>query len=243
MVLSVILCGAKGRMGQQVLSAIEQSNELECVAALCREDSLLEACSSIPADVGIDFTQAGLGYEHAKVMLSQGINVLIGTSGVTPEELQLLDEQAKKAGLRGLLVPNFSIGMVLLMESAKHFASYFPQVSIIEQHQLHKKEAPSATAQATARAIANARGEHSPWKGQINVPGVLGGAYEGVQVHALRQPGPVAQETIIFGGQGEQIQLQHTTLERSAFMPGVLLACQKLKELPVGFHEGLEKVL
>ena len=168
---------------------------------------------------------------------------MIGTSGLLDAEIDELRALCAVAKLGGLIVPNFSIAAVLMMQFAAKAAYYLPDVEIVEAHHPAKAEAPSGTALKTADVIAKARtrAPHLPRCQEI-VPGALGALHQDVRIHSLRLPGTLAQQDVIFGQLGETLTLRHQTMDRLSFMPGVVLACQKVLVLDKLVY-GLDQLL
>jgi 4-hydroxy-tetrahydrodipicolinate reductase len=168
-------------------------------------------------DAAVDFTTPEAAPENVRAALEQGVSCIVGTTGWEPEELGAL---AGEKGLRLFVAPNFSIGAVLMMRFAHEAAAHFPRAEIVELHNEAKKDAPSGTAKATARLIG---GEPA--------------------IHSVRLPGLVAHQEVIFGGEGQLLTIRHDTTGRESFADGVLLALEKLDELPPGLTVGLEALL
>jgi 4-hydroxy-tetrahydrodipicolinate reductase len=168
-------------------------------------------------DAAVDFTTPDAAPANVRAALEQGVSCVVGTTGWEPEELGAL---AAEKGLRLFVAPNFSIGAVLMMRFAREAAAHFPRAEIVELHNEAKKDAPSGTAKATADLI--------------------GGD---TTVHSVRLPGLVAHQEVIFGGEGQLLTIRHDTTGRESFADGVLLALEKLGELPPGLTVGLETLL
>ena len=168
-------------------------------------------------DAAVDFTTPDAAPANVRAALEQGVSCVVGTTGWEPEELGAL---AAERGLRLFVAPNFSIGAVLMMRFALEAADHFPRAEIVELHNEAKKDAPSGTAKATADLIGG-----SP------------------AIHSVRLPGLVAHQEVIFGGEGQLLTIRHDTTGRESFAEGVLLALEKLDELPPGLTVGLEALL
>lgn len=168
-------------------------------------------------DAAVDFTTPDAAPANVRTALEQGVSCVVGTTGWDAEALHGL---AEEQGLRLFVAANFSIGAVLMMRFAEQAAVYFPRAEIIELHSEAKKDAPSGTAATTA--------------------GLIGG---GTVIHSVRLPGLVAHQEVIFGGEGELLTIRHDTTARESFAPGVLLALEKLNELPPGLSRGLDQLL
>ena len=241
--IKVIVNGAKGRMGSLAVQAITAAKHLACVAALSKEDDLEQAIHATGAEVVLDLTTANSVFSNSQKIINAGAYPVIGTSGLLPEQIMELKQLAQQKNIGGLIVPNFSIGAVLMMQFARQAAAYFSEVEIIEKHHQGKLDAPSGTAIKTAELIAESRCQ-SPNQRQekVTIPGARGGMVREIPIHSLRLPGYLAAQEVIFGGNSETLRLCHDTSHRDCFMPGIILACQKVKELDQ-LQYGLEFVL
>lgn len=241
--LKVIVNGASGKMGQEVVKAIEQQAEFELVGQLHRENNLEKAIKNSKADIVIDFTNANVAFKNCETIIKSGAHPVIGTTGFQPDQIVALQELSASKQLGGIIAPNFSIGAILLMQHAKEIAKYFPHVEIIELHHNAKVDAPSGTAIKTAEIISSAKKKVVPLvKENELLSGARGAIKNDIHIHSVRLPGLVAHEEIIFGDVGQTITLRHDTYHREAFMPGVLLACRKVSELTHLVY-GLENLL
>jgi 4-hydroxy-tetrahydrodipicolinate reductase len=222
--IKVVVSGAAGRMGETVSGAVEGSGDMELVA---RADPQLDTKVGDligDADVMVDFTTPETAPANVATAIEAGVHAVVGTTGFDVEELR-----AAVLGASGeancFVAPNFAIGAVLMMEASKQIVRHMPEVEIIELHHDQKKDAPSGTAKRTAELIGEAGGNvHEP-------------------IHSVRLPGLVAHQEVIFGGPGQTLTVRHDSIDRSSFMPGVLLAVRKVSELPVRFVVGLENLL
>lgn len=228
----VIVNGAPGKMGSVTVETIKTNERYELVGALGRDDHLANAIESLKPDIVIDFTNAANAYQNTKTIIDHQVHAVIGSSGLTEEEIQSLTQQCEIQKLGAIIAPNFSLGAILMMQCAKHIAKYFSDVEIIEAHHEQKLDAPSGTAIKTAQLIQAAR-QASPKKtAEQNVlPGSRGAMCSEVPIHAVRLPGFVASQQVVFGQQGENLSLVHHSINRECFMPGVLLALDKVQTL------------
>lgn len=234
--INIIVNGARGRMGKATVEALAQESSLHLVAALGRGDNLSEAIKTSRPDIVIDFTLPDLVFEHAQTIIAGNACPIIGTSGLSPEQIDILSQQCKAKSLGGLVASNFSIGALLLQKMAGMAAAYFPDVELIEMHHPMKKDAPSGTAMKTAKIIKNARQQEPSPIATLPAP-ALGDRSLGVPIHSIRLPGLLAHETAIFANLHETLTIRHDSLDRKCFMPGVILACKKvmmLESLVVG---------
>lgn len=243
MTTRTIVNGAFGRMGTTTVNAINSAESLELVASLGRDDNLAETIKSTNAEVVIDFTNTESVYQNSKTILTQGAHAVIGSSGLLSEQIDELRQLAEKNNKGCIIAPNFSLGAVLIMKYAAEIAGYLPDVEIIEMHRKGKQDSPSGTAIRSAELIAEKRQQIKPiTKSREIIPGARGANHEDIAIHAVRLPGIVAQQSIIFGGLGETLTINHTSINRECFMPGVLLACNKVVTTN-GLIYGLENLI
>ena len=270
--IPVVVNGAAGKMGREVVKAVAQAADMNLVGAIdttpehqgkdagelaglgepleipiTNQLEPMLAFASQEKQIGamVDFTHPDSVYDNIRSAIAYGIRPVVGTTGLSPEQLQELADFADKASTGCLIIPNFSIGMVLLQQAAVTASQYFDHVEIIELHHNHKADAPSGTAIKTAQMLAD-MGK------SFNVPVVeetenLAGAKgcqggEGIRIHSVRLPGLVAHQEVIFGAPGQIYTLRHDTSDRACYMPGVLLAIRKVLELKSLVY-GLEKIL
>jgi len=212
--VKVALFGHRGRVGSVLAPALEAAGHEVRGIGRGEEAALGEI------DAAVDFTQPDAAGANARSALEQGVPVVNGTSGVPAEELEALEALALGRSLQLLVVPNFAIGAVLMMRFAEAAAEYLPRAEIVELHNEGKKDAPSGTARATA--------ERLPGKPAI---------------HSVRLPGLVAHQEVLLADEGQLLTIRHDTLSREAFVPGVLLALDRLQTLPPGLTIGLDRLL
>lgn len=256
--IRVLVCGAAGRMGSEVVRAVTSADDLSLVAAVdpgigacalppevvCETD-LARAIERATPDVMVDFTRPDTVAANVATALAAGVDCVVGTTGLTDDQLRSLAESAEP-GTCLFYAPNFAIGAVLMMRFAEYAARFMPYVEVIELHHDQKLDAPSGTAVRTARLIAAARsGAPSVPGGETELAGMEGarGAFvDGVPVHSVRLPGLVAHQEVVFGDLGQTLTIRHDTIDRSSFMPGVLLAIRSVGRLS-GLVVGLEQLL
>ena len=239
----VIVNCAKGKMGVLACASIQAHPDFQLVASLGHGDSLEKAIADTQAQVVVDLTRADCVYENSLVIIKSGAHPVIGTSGLQDAQIQQLTRLCEEKQLGGIIAPNFSIAAVLMMRFAAIAAQFLPEVEIIEAHHPQKLDAPSGTALKTAEMIANARRANKnelPLKELIS--GARGAVYHQVNIHSLRLPGILAQQQVIFGNTGETLSIKHESIDRASFMPGIILACQRVQHLN-GLHYGLEDLL
>lgn len=228
----VIVNGASGRMGQVTCSAIESSPDFALAARCDHQDNLGKMIQDVKAAIVVDFTSAGQGFANTMTILEAGARPVIGTTGWTENEIAELDAFCRKNHRGAIIGPNFSIAAILMMKFAMQAAAFFPHVEIIEMHHDKKLDAPSGTAVKTAKLISESRKTSFPHPSiHENYPGSRGALCFDIPVHAVRLPGAVAHQEVIFGDQGELLKIRHDSMDRVSFMPGVLLACRKVLTL------------
>jgi 4-hydroxy-tetrahydrodipicolinate reductase len=243
--IKVGVLGAKGRMGSEVSRTVDAAPDLELAAAVDVGDARdpLAGC-----DVIVDFTHPGAVMDNLRWCLEHGRSVVVGTSGFDDARLaEVRDCLGSSPSARALIVPNFSIGAVLMMYFAAKAAPFFESAEIIELHHAAKADAPSGTATRTASLIAEARAGAElgppPDATVSEVAGARGATLDGVRVHSVRLAGLLAHQEVLLGGHGEILTIRHDSMDRSSFMPGVLLAVRGVGSLPPGLTVGLDGML
>ncbi len=244
--IRVAVLGARGRMGAEVCRAVDGADDLDLVAMVDIGDWLFNVADA-GAQVVVDFTRPDVVMDNIRFCVDNGIHCVVGTSGFDDEKLATvagwLDHRPE---LGALIVPNFAVGAVLSMHFAQIAARFYDSAEVIELHHAGKIDAPSGTATRTAELLAAARakaGAGPPPDATIQeLPGSRGGVVDGIRVHAVRLPGLVAHQEVIFGIDGETLTIRHDSLSRSSFMPGVLLAARAVVGRP-GLTVGLEPLL
>jgi 4-hydroxy-tetrahydrodipicolinate reductase len=253
-VIKVGVLGAKGRMGSLVSQTVRSSDDLELTAEVDVGDprDALQGC-----DVVVDFTSPAVVMDNLKWCVRAGLDLVIGTSGFDRARLaevgDLLNEstqasqQARTTRPRVLVVPNFSVGAVLMMKFAEQAGRFFESAEIIELHHAAKVDAPSGTAARTAAMMAAARSAAGVGPGPdataTQLEGARGAVVDGVHVHSVRLAGLVAHQEVLLGGHGETLTIRHDSLDRASFMPGVLIAVRGIATLPPGLTLGLDGLL
>lgn len=264
--ITVMVNGAAGKMGREVIKAVKQDEQLVLVGGIDPhfagqdvgevaglgkldiplDESLESAFLRNKPKVVVDFTNPAIIFENAKYILSQGVHLVIGTTGLTEEQRNQLATIGEETGAHCLVAPNFSLGAVMMMKTVSQLAPYFPNVEIIELHHNHKYDAPSGTAVLTAKLVSEAKAAAQVVGAEDltreSLPGARGAKVDGVTVHSVRLPGYVAHQEVIFGGYDETLTIRHDSLSRLSFMPGVVLACKVIGEKP-GLTYGLEHYL
>ena len=243
--IKVGVLGAKGRMGSEVCRTVDAAEDLELAAAVDVGDERdpLGGC-----DVIVDFTHPSAVLDNLRWCLSRGRSVVVGTSGFDEDRLATVAGWLGQAPLaRALIVPNFSIGAVLMMRFAEIAARFFESAEVIELHHAAKADAPSGTATRTASLIAAARAAAdlgpAPDATVSQVDGARGAVLDGIRVHSVRLAGLLAHQEVLLGGHGEVLTIRHDSMDRSSFMPGVLMAVRGVASLPPGLTVGLEGML
>ena len=247
--IQVGVLGARGRMGGTVVQAVTGADDLTVAAQVDEGDA---RDPLLPCDVVVDFTRPDVVLDNLRWCIGHGLNTVVGTSGFGDERLaQVRDWLATapdaRSGVRVLIVPNFSIGAVLMMRFAQQAARFFDSAEVIELHHAAKADAPSGTALRTAAMIADARKDAGlgtpPDATTSELPGARGTVVDGIHVHSVRVAGLVAHQEVLLGGHGETLTIRHDSLDRASFMPGVLLAARGIGTLAPGLTVGLDALL
>lgn len=258
--IDVIVTGAAGRMGHEVVRAVTAADGMRVVAAVDPSASGVtlddgaggtivvsgDLAAAIPAGgnrVLIDFTVPAAVEGNVRTALAAGVHCVVGTTGVAQERWERIAAEAGD-GACLFIAPNFAIGAVLMMTFAESAARYMPHVEIVELHHDRKLDAPSGTAMRTAALIAAARREAvtSPGRETEVAQGARGAEVDGVSVHSVRLPGLVAHQEVIFGGVGQTLTIRHDSIDRTSFMPGVVLAVRGVVSRS-GLVVGLEEMM
>ncbi|WNZ22268.1 4-hydroxy-tetrahydrodipicolinate reductase [Leptolyngbya sp. NK1-12] len=269
--IPVVINGAAGKMGREVVKAVAAASDMALVGAVDRnpnlqgqdagevagiealevpivndlQATLVMALQERQLPVMVDFTHPDSIYENVRAAIAYGVRPVVGTTGLSAEQIEDLADFADKASMGGAIVPNFSIGMVLLQQAAIRASQYFDHVEIIELHHNQKADAPSGTAIQTAQLLEEMGKSFNPPRvtETEKLPGARGTrTEEGIRIHSVRLPGLIAHQEVIFGAPGEIYTLRHDTSDRACYMPGVLLAIRKVIQLKSLIY-GLEKLL
>ena len=242
--MRVAVLGAKGKVGTTMVGAVQAAPDLELSAAVDAGDPLSLLTDS-GTQVVIDFTHPDVVMDNLKFLIKKGIHAVVGTTGFTAERLDTVRgwlDQHPEVGV--LIAPNFAIGAVLCMHFAAQAAPYFESVEVIELHHPQKADAPSGTATRTAQLIAAARKDlpPNPDATSTGLEGARGADVDGVPVHSVRVAGLVAHQEVLFGTQGETLTIRHDSLDRTSFVPGVLLGVRGIGDRP-GLTIGIEPLM
>ncbi len=247
--LKVGVLGALGKVGREVCTAIESTDDLELVVRIDADDDLAELVEA-GAEAVVDFTHPGVVMDNLKFCIDHGIHAVVGTTGFDERRLDQLrgwlatSAQSSSTGV--LVAPNFSIGAILMMRFAVQAARFYESAEVVELHHPDKADAPSGTARRTAELIASARRKAGmgpmPDATATALEGARGADVDGVRVHGLRIRGLVAHQEVVLGGLGETLTIRHDSLDRVSFTPGVLLALRRIGSAP-GLTVGLETFL
>ena len=275
--IPVVVAGALGRMGAEVVKAVLAApdttlvgaidttagkegcdlglelglGELELAITADFEGSLCQASQAVRqagpggGAVLVDFTHPSVVFEHTRAAIAYGVHPVIGTTGLSPQQLQDLASFAAKASIGAAVIPNFSVGMVLLQQAAAAASRFYDYAELTELHHNRKADAPSGTCIKTAELIEELGKSFNPAQVEEHetLAGCRGGQREsGLRLHSIRLPGLVAHQEVMFGAAGETYTLRHDTIERSAYMPGVLLTLRRVRALQ-GLVYGLERLL
>ena len=271
----VLVSGALGRMGSEVVNSVLNSSDCELVAAidtnkknngenisqllnLKKSDVLVSndlegSLCSISQDyrnekikpVLVDFTHPDSVYENTRSAIAYGISPVVGTTGLTPSQINDLAIFAQKANIGCAIIPNFSVGMVLLQQAASVAAKFYDNIELIEMHHNQKADSPSGTCIKTAEMIEEypKKYNQSLVKESESLKGVRGGVRDsGLNIHSIRLPGLLAHQVVIMGSPGETYTIKHDTIDRKAYMPGVLQAIRKIGKFDSLIY-GLEKLI
>ncbi|MFB2834635.1 4-hydroxy-tetrahydrodipicolinate reductase [Floridanema evergladense] len=269
--IPVVVNGAAGKMGREVIKAVAGASDMTLLGAIDHNPEMLDkdageiaGCGTLEVPITnqfepmlamaaqerqlgvmVDFTHPSAVYDSVRSAIAYGVRPVVGTTGMSAEQIQDLAEFAEKASTGCLIIPNFSIGMVLLQQAAIQASKYFDHVEIIELHHNQKADAPSGTAIQTAKLLAELGKNYNPpvVKEEEKLAGARGSlAEEGIRIHSVRLPGLIAHQEVIFGAPGQIYTLRHDTSDRACYMPGVLLAIRQVTQLKSLVY-GLEKIL
>ena len=236
----VAVLGANGRMGSEVVRAVEAADDLTLAGAFDVDDEL----DLSGADVAVDFTHPDAVMGNLRACVEAGVHAVVGTTGFDEARLSELRDLLQGTDLGILIAPNFGIAAVLMMQFAAQAAPWFESVEIVELHHARKADAPSGTARRTAELVAAARQGMPPMPDATtqSLDGARGADVDGVRVHAVRLAGLVAHQEVILSGAGESLTIRHDSYDRASFMPGVLLGVRQIASRP-GLTVGLEHLL
>ena len=260
--ITVLVYGALGRMGKEVIAAVCRDAELKIVGVVdlkAVQDMLPlpDGSGEVPisADVSsmlkvchprvlVDFTIAEASMSAARVAAKQGVNLVIGTSGLSDGNLKEIDQLCKANKVGAVVAPNFTIGAAVLLNAVKAAAKFFDYAEIIEMHHHEKVDAPSGTALATAKAMRQSRGKPFSYQKtkKETLSGTRGGEFDGIAIHSVRLPGFIASQEVVFGGVGQTLSVRHDTIGRECYMPGVILAIKEVVK-GQGLIYGLDTLL
>lgn len=236
MAITVLVSGAKGRMGQEVVRAVNDAHGIEVVGLVDIGDDLARAIATTKPQVMVDFTVPDAAMGNIRTALAHRVAPVVGTTGISAADREEVEALCQNNSTPCLIAPNFALGAVLMMRFAKEAAQYFPDAEVIEMHHEKKLDAPSGTAALTAEMIAQGRMDAKPIElpaGAFEkIPGSRGGKAAGdVPVHSVRLPGFVASQMVIFGGPGQTLTIRHDSIDRASFMPGVIHAIRRIVSL------------
>ena len=242
--MRVGVLGAKGKVGATIVEGVQAADDLTYTVGVDAGDAL-SLFTDTQTEVVVDFTHPDVVMDNLRFLINNGIHAVVGTTGFTDERIaQVRQWLAAKPGVAVLIAPNFAIGAVLSMQFAKQAARFFDSVEIVELHHPQKADAPSGTAARTAKLIAQARKglPPNPDATSTGLPGARGADVEGIPVHSVRLRGLVAHQEILFGTQGETLTIRHDSMDRTSFVPGVLLGVREVAEYP-GLTIGIETLM
>jgi len=264
--IKVLISGAAGKMGREVIRAVKAEKDIQIVGAVdvaqvgidagmdagvgplgveISKDLKAEISNTRP-DVVIDFTHPNTAMANARTILEAKVHAIIGTTGLTDKDMNEIKKLCSSNKVNCIVAPNFAIGAVLMMMFSRTAAKYMPNVEIIELHHDKKADAPSGTALKTAELILQSEAAKGLVKGKPaeteKLNGARGGSMQGIHIHSVRLPGFVASQEVIFGGVGQTLKIRHDSISRESFMPGVIMAIRKIRSVD-GLVYGLENLL
>lgn len=268
--IPIVVNGACGKMGREVIKAVAAAEDMTLVGAIDKNpaiqgqdigeiagcgpvevpvtsdlEAILVMAQSEGAAVMVDFTHPNNVYSSTRAAIAYGVRPVVGTTGLSVEQIKDLAEFSDKASIGCLIIPNFSIGIVLMQQAAQQAAQYFEHVEIIELHHNQKADAPSGTAIQTAQMLSEPEKSFNPAvvEETEKMTGARGSVtVDGIRVHSIRLPGLIAHQEVIFGAPGQVYTLRHDTSDRACYMPGVLLAIRRIMPLKSLIY-GLDKIL
>lgn len=262
--IRVLVCGAYGKMGREVLKAVHNDEYLSVVGAVDVKSDFADvgdligtsktgvvvgndlevAIQETRPQVLVDFTRPESVMNNLQIAIRNGICPVVGTTGLSEADIKIVRQLCQEKHVNAIIAPNFSLGAIMMMRLAKEAAAVFPHVEIIELHHDQKLDAPSGTAIRTAELIMETRGQMSQGHPQETekMAGARGAETGGIRIHSVRLPGYVAHQEVIFGGLGQTLTIRHDSVSRESFMPGVVLACKKVLTIN-GLVYGLENIL
>ena len=242
--IKVTVNGAKGKMGQTIVDFVQHNDKLTLSAEVDLGISLSESLQKNPSDIVIDFTRPEIRMETIKSTLFNGAAAVVGTTGFTPEDLQVIEGWVKESGKGCFIAPNFIIGNVLMQQFAQKAAEYYGNAEIIEYHHEQKVDFPSGTAVKTAELMAEKRDAFNVnTNDQVaNIEGARGADFNGIKLHAIRLPGFIASQEVILGDSGQYLTIRHDSIDRTSYMPGILMASEYIKDRAELVY-GLEHIL
>lgn len=262
--IRVLVTGCAGRMGQAVVKTVMAQADMELAGAVdshefagrdvgvlagAGESGILvdsdinSALQKFSPHVMVDFTRGWVSPGYILPCLDEKCACVVGTTGISEDDMERIREKQKKTGVPVFIAPNFSIGAVLMMKFSVEASKYFEWAEIIEMHHENKADAPSGTALRTAQLMGAVNSSFkSPVNEEEKISGVRGGVGSGVRIHSVRMPGFLAHQEVILGGEGETLKIRHDSISRECFMPGVMMAVRKMSSLK-GMITGLENIL
>lgn len=259
--IKIAVVGANGKMGSEVVKLVNENKDFQLVAAIDKfgtgkvlsdvvvEDDLEKALQTKMPDIVVDFTQPSVIYENIKIYMKNKVKSVIGTTGLTLAQVNEIEKISNEAKCGIVIAPNFSLGAILMMKFASEASKYFSNAEIIEYHHNQKKDAPSGTSIKTAQMMMknNDNFKLGNCAEVETIQGARGGNYNedgsgNIQIHAVRMPGFVASQEVIFGSDGQVLKIHHDTINRSCYMSGVAMAINYLYKNNE-FIYGLENIL
>ena len=225
--ITILINGALGKMGALAVLTLQQQPDFNVVATCGRQDDLARQLAQYQPDIALDLTVADVALRNLALIVDAGVRPVIGTSGLSEAKIAQVQKICQQEQLGGIIAPNFSISAILMMRFAKMAAKYFESAEIIELHHRRKVDAPSGTAIKTAELLAQA----GNFKAFTDVSSARGEGHAGIAIHSVRMDGVLAKQQVLLGNPGEMLTLEANAMDRSAYMPGVLLCCRQVMNL------------
>ena len=237
--MKVMVVGSEGKMGSLTCQVLREQDEVKTLIEVTRRDSLANTVQETNPDIMIDLTEKDAVMKNCMVAAGLGIPMVVGASGLSQTDIERLDHRCRENKIAALVVPNFSLAAVVMVQAAKKIAAYLSDCEIIEYHHANKKDAPSATSIYTAKEISHSL-SHDEVKKMADTVGMV---HNGIPIHSVRSLGILARQDVVFAQKGETLTLSLSQIDRQAFMPGVIMSVKAVRSLNSGVHVGLECIL
>ncbi|MEC8882960.1 MAG: 4-hydroxy-tetrahydrodipicolinate reductase [Pseudomonadota bacterium] len=238
--MKVVVIGSKGKMGSLACQVLREQGDIKTVVGVTRSDCLADSVIETNPDVIIEMTDKDSVMANCMIAAEHSIPMVVGASGLSQKDIERLDHRCRENKIPALVVPNFSLAAVLMVQAAKKIAPYLSDCEIIEYHHTNKKDAPSATSIYTAKEISHSVGHCDQEKKMADTVGMV---QNGIPIHSVRSSGMLARQDVVFAQKGETLTLSLSQIDRQAFMPGVIMSVKAVRSLGSGVHIGLERIL